>query len=115
MLDLAYDLRVSIRGLLRRPVYPIVAVAILALGLSASIAVVTYVNAFFQPFPGVDAERLVRVFGAADDDAYREVSYLDFLDYAAALCAPDGSRPKDGASEGTPFEGLAAAQPYYLA
>lgn len=100
MFELAHDLRVSIRGLLRRPAYPIVAVAILALGLSAFMAVVTYVNAFFQPFPGVDADRLVRVFGTEDDDAYQNLPYLDFVDYAAAA--------------GT-FEGLAAAQPFYLA
>ena len=61
------------------------AVSILALGLSAGMAVVTYVNAFFQPFPGVDdADRLVRVFGAESDDAYQNISYLDFLDYAAS-------------------------------
>ncbi len=102
MFELAHDLRTSIRGLLRRPTYPIVAVCILALGLSAGMAVFTYVNAFFQPFPGVDADRLVRVFGADEDDAYLNLSYLDFLDYAAT-------------SESTPFEGLAAAQPYYLA
>ncbi len=81
------------------------AVSILALGLSASMAVFTYVNAFFQPLPGVDADRLVRVFEAEDDDAYLNLPYLDFLDYAAS----------NSVLEGTPFEGFAAAQPYYLA
>ncbi len=100
MFEMAHDLRASIRSLLRRPTYPIVAVAILALGFSASMAVVTYVNAFFQPFPGVDADRLVRIFGAESEDTYQDVPYLDFLDYAAA----SGS-----------FEGLAAVQPYYAA
>ncbi len=106
MFELAHDLRASIRGLLRRPAYPIVAVSILALGLSAGMAVVTYVNAFFQPFPGVDdPDRMVRVFGVEDDDAYQNLPYLDFLDYAAA----------SGRSEDSAFEGLAAAHPYYLA
>ncbi len=105
MFDLAHDARVSIRGLLRRPTYPIVAVSILALGLSACIAVVTYVNAFYQPFPGVDADRLVRVFGTEDDETYQNISYLDFLDYAAPFTA----------AENTAFEGIAATQPYYLA
>ena len=103
MVELAHDLRASIRGLLRRPAYPIVAVGILALGLSAGMAVVTYVRAFYQPFPGVDDDRLVRVFGAEDDDLYQNLSYLDFLDYASR------------ASDDGAFEGLAAAQPYYLA
>ena len=58
-----HDLRAALRSLLRRPGYPLVAVAILALGLAAAVAVFTYVNGFYQPFPGVDAGRLVRVLG----------------------------------------------------
>ncbi|KPK75361.1 MAG: hypothetical protein AMS25_18460 [Gemmatimonas sp. SM23_52] len=95
-----HELRSSIRSLRRRPLYPIVAVSILALGLSASMAVFTYINAFYQPFPGVEAKGLVRVFGLGDEDPYQEISYLDFLDYAAA---------------GVAFEGLAATQPFYAA
>jgi len=95
-----HDLRLSIRGLCRRPSYPIVAVTILALGLSASIAVFTYINGFHQPFPGVEADRLLRVFGIEEEDPYQDVSYLDYLDYSAA----------EGA-----FEGIAAAQPFYAA
>ncbi len=106
MLELAHDLRSSIRGLLRRPAYPIVAVGILTLGLSAAMAVVTYVNAFYQPFPGVEDDRLVRVFGTGDDDTYQNLSYLDFLDYRASDA---------GALEDSAFEGLAATQPYYMA
>ncbi len=97
---LLQDLRTSVRGLSRRPFYPLVAVIILTFGLSASVAVFTYINGFYQPFPGVDANRLVRVFGVEDDDANQDISYLDFLDYAAA----------EGA-----FEGVAAAQPFYAA
>ncbi len=99
-----HDLRASLRGLLRRPFYPIVAVAILALGLSASIAVFTYVNGFYQPFPGVEADGLVRVFGSEVEEPYGNVSYLDFLDLAARAAEPDGA-----------FDSLAAVQPYYAA
>ena len=95
-----HDLKFALRGLRRRPVYAIVAVSILAVGLSASIAVFTYVNGFYQPFPGVNADGLVRLFGVEDESPYADISYLDFLDYAAA----------DGA-----FAGIAAAQPYYAA
>jgi len=95
-----HDLRLSIRGLRRRPSYPIVAVTILALGLSVSIAVFTYINGFYQPFPGVEAEGLLRVFGVEEENPYQDVSYLDYLDYSAA----------DGA-----FEGIAATQPFYAA
>ncbi len=100
MFEMMHDLRASVRRIWRRPFYPIVAVGILALGLSASIAVFTYVNGFYQPFPGVDARRLVRVFEVDDEDAYRDISYLDYLDYTATDEA---------------FEGIAAVAPYYAA
>ncbi|HSG81471.1 MAG TPA: ABC transporter permease, partial [Gemmatimonadota bacterium] len=100
MQNIARDLRTSTRNLLRRPSYSIVAVVILALGLSASIAVFTYINGFYQPFPGVEATRLVRVFGVANEDPYQDISYLDFLDYST----------NDGA-----FDALAATQPFYAA
>ncbi len=64
-----HDLTFALRGLRRRPVYAIVAVSILAVGLSASIAVFTYVNGFYQPFPGVNADGLVRLFGVEDESA----------------------------------------------
>jgi predicted permease len=94
------DLRVSVRSLRRWPSQATVIVVILALGLSASIAAFTYVNAFYQPFPGVDAAGLVRVFGVEADDPYQNISYLDYLDYATANRV---------------FEGLAATQPFYAA
>jgi hypothetical protein len=100
MIDIVHDLRSSVRSLRRRPFYPIVAVSILALGLSASIAVFTYINGFYQPFPGAEAGRLVRVFGVETENPYQDISYLDFLDLAGA----------DGA-----FEGIAAVQPFYAA
>ncbi|UCG87577.1 MAG: ABC transporter permease, partial [Gemmatimonadota bacterium] len=80
---------------------PIVAVIILALGLSASVAVFTYINGFYQPFPGVDAARLVRLFDVPDGGTgYQDISYLDFRDYAAADRA---------------FEALGASSPFYAA
>jgi len=100
MLETVHDLGGSLRNLRRKPYYPLVAASILALGLSASISVFTYINGFYQPFPGADAEGLVRVLGIDGDGAYQDISYLDFLDYAAA----------DGA-----FEAFAAVQPYYAA
>ncbi len=94
------DLRTAIRTLRRRPFYPIAEVGILALGLTAAIAVFTYINGFSQPFPGADADGLVRVFGVETDDLYQNISYLDYLDYAEA----EGS-----------FSGVAAAQAGYAA
>jgi len=67
---------------------------------AAGIAVFTYINGFYQPFPGVNTDRLVRIFGVEEEERYQDISYLDFLDYAGA----------DGA-----FEGLAASQLGYAA
>ena len=95
------DLRAALRGLLRRPLYSAVAVAILALGLSAGVGVFTYFNGFHQPFPGVDADRLVQLFDATDEDPFGNPSYLDYVDYA------------EGATQA--FEGVAAIQAGYAA
>lgn len=100
MSNILDDLRSSIRGFRRRPLYSVVAVIILALGLTATIAVFTYINGFYQPFPGVKAGGLLRVFGVENESPYTEISYLDFLDYSEANDA---------------FTGLAATQPFYAA
>ncbi len=95
------DLRATLQGLIRRPFSSAVAVTILALGLSAGVGAFTYINGFRQPFPGVDARRLVRLFDATDEDPYGDLSYLDYLDYA---------KEATGA-----FEGIAAVQSGYAA
>ncbi len=100
MLEILHELHASIRSLVRRPLYPLAAVAILALGLTAGIAVFTYVNGFYQPFPGVEADGLVRIYAIENEDAYQNLSYLDFLDYASSASS---------------FEGIAAAQANYAA
>ncbi len=94
------EVRQTGRRLVRRPHYPTVAVLILALGLSASCAVFTYVNAFNRPFPGVETAGLVRLFASEEEDPYMDLSILDFLDYRAS---------------GTSFTGVAAVQPYHAA
>jgi predicted permease len=100
MSEIVHDVISAVRSFIRRPFYPGVAVVVLAIGLSACVAVFTYVNGFYQPFPGVESGGLVRVFGVEREAPHLDVSYLDFLDYADAA--------------GT-FEGIAASQPYYAA
>ncbi len=101
MFETIHDLRASIRSLRHRPLYALVAVGILALGLSAGIAVFTYINGFYQPFPGVNSDGLVRVFAVEEENPYRNISYPDYEDYAA------------GANE--TFEGIAAIQASFAA
>ena len=91
----------ALKALLRRPLHTGAAVLTLGLGLSATLGVFAYANGFRQPFPGADAGGLVRIFDATQDDAYGDVSYLDYVDYA------QGS--------GEAFSGLAAIQAGYAA
>lgn len=100
MIDIVHGVRSSFRLIRRRPFYCIAVVLILTLGLSSTMAVFTYMNGFYQPFPGVDAHGLVRLFEATEQEAFRDISYLDFLDYRVADEA---------------FEGFAATQLFYAA
>jgi predicted permease len=99
--EILSDMRASVRGFRRRPFYPLVTVTILAVGLSAAVTVFTYFNGFSQAFPGADADRLVRVLGVERDDPYQDISYLDFVDYAAGATRE--------------FDGIAATAPFYAA
>lgn len=88
------------RSFRRRPFYPLVTVAVLAIGISATVAVFTYYNGFFRPFPGVSTEGLVQVFSLDAEEPFRDIAYLDYLDYAESAAA---------------FESMAAVQPFYAA
>ncbi len=94
--SLYHTVRMAVRSLIRRPFYSGVAITILTLGLAASTTVVTYINSFFRPIPGINSDRLVQIYGVERDNPYTSISYLDYADYAAAAT---GS-----------FEGLAATQ-----
>jgi putative ABC transport system permease protein len=101
------DARFAIRTLRRSPRFSLTAVAVLALGIGATSAIFSAINAyFFRPLPFADADRLVTVyetnpeFGWTDNtaapanlldwqeqvDAFSDVSgYLDFTDQVTAI------------------------------
>jgi len=95
------DLGSAFRHLRRRPLATGVSVSILTIGLTASVAVFTYVEAYSRPFPGVDAHGLVRICEVRDDDPYGPLSVPDFDDYSAAATGA--------------IDGLAAAQSAFAA
>jgi hypothetical protein len=71
--------------LVRHPGYSAIAALTLALGLTLSTAVFTYVNAYFQPFPGADVEGVFQVFQSSDAAPFGSISYPDYLDLQSAL------------------------------
>ena len=74
------DLREGIRRLKRSPGFTVLAAGILGLGLSASTAVFTYVNAYRQPFPGTNVHDLHQVWLASEETPWGALSVPDFHD-----------------------------------
>jgi predicted permease len=69
------DFRDGLRGLTRRPGFTLLAAGTLAMGLSTSAAVFTYVNAYARPFPGAGADDLHQVWFATQDAGVGQSSF----------------------------------------
>jgi predicted permease len=83
--NLTQDLRFGLRTLRRTPVFTVVAIVILALGIGSNAAVSSWTAGILHhPFPAVrDQDRLVAVAGAAKGASdYDEMSWPDFMDLA---------------------------------
>ena len=80
--DLWRDLRYGFRRLLARPILAVVAVAVLAIGIGANVAILALVDALLlRPLPGADPSRLVAVFTSDSSSGLPLAnSYPDFLD-----------------------------------
>jgi macrolide transport system ATP-binding/permease protein len=83
---LRQDLRFAVRQLLRYRAFSAAAVAALALGIAASVAIFGFVDAaLVRPLPYEEPSRLVTVFGARPELAASQsrgnVSYPDFRDW----------------------------------
>ena len=85
------DLRYSLRGLRRSPLFTIVALASLALGIGANTAVFTVVNAvLLRPLPYQEPERLAMVWESnashhRDQNVVNPQNYLDWRERATAF------------------------------
>ncbi|AGY60429.1 ABC transporter permease [Gloeobacter kilaueensis] len=81
---LIQDLSYGLRSLLSKPVFTVVALVALALGIGANTAVFSVVNAvLLKPFPYKHPEQLI-VVSAKDGQIDEGVSYPDYLDYREA-------------------------------
>jgi putative ABC transport system permease protein len=83
METLLQDIRYATRTLLRRPGFAVVASLTLALGIGATTAIYSVVNAVLvQPLPWPNADRLVTMTGMREGQQVGVV-YLDYLDWRA--------------------------------
>ncbi|MDO8834613.1 MAG: ADOP family duplicated permease, partial [Vicinamibacterales bacterium] len=93
-MDLAGDLRISIRSLWKAPAFSVVAILSLAVGIGINTAVISVISAtMLRPVPGISlADRIVEVLVTSRGREMQEWTYPDFQDVRAA---------------DTPLEGLA--------
>ena len=78
------DLRYAIRALRKQPLFTLVAVLTLTLGIGANTAIFSLVyHVVLRPLPYRDAERLVFVWNSWKDGAQTNVSIPDYLDRRA--------------------------------
>lgn len=130
MLDLlTQDLRYAIRALGRSPLFALVSVLSIAIGVGATTGIVTLANALLlRPPPGVGhPERVVTVGSTREARGFDNFSYPNFADYrasarslaglaairvepqAVSLAGPSGGEPVQmGAASGNFFEVLEA-------
>ncbi len=81
MRNLIEDLRFSVRSLMRRPLFAIVAIVTLALGIGANTAIFSVVNAVvLRPLPYPEPEQLVRISSQYEGRTCCPISTPNFLD-----------------------------------
>lgn len=82
MESIVQDVRFAMRQLRRSPGFAATAMAVLALGLAASVAIFSFVDAaLLKPLPYRDSSRLVALYERATLCQYCNLSYQDFLDW----------------------------------
>jgi putative ABC transport system permease protein len=79
---LRQDIRYALRTLAQHPAFAVVAALTLALGIGATTAIFSVVDAvLLRPLPWPDAERIVLVYGTRGEGRQGAVVYLDFKDW----------------------------------
>jgi len=93
------DLKYSFRRLIKDPVFTLIAVATLGLGIGANTAVFSIVNGvLLNPLPYPEPDRLVAVYSRTADTLKGSSSYPNFLDWVRnnqSFCDLAAFRPDD--------------------
>ncbi|MCX6591116.1 MAG: ABC transporter permease [Acidobacteria bacterium] len=80
--NLGHDIRFTFRQMGKNRGFSVVAIAILALGLAASVSIFAFVDAaLIQPLPYQDPARLMGVYETKDTCKQCNLSYLDYVDW----------------------------------
>jgi putative ABC transport system permease protein len=129
MVDLLRDLRIGFRLLMRAPGFAITAVLTLALGIGATTALFTVVNAvLLEPLPFPDSNKLVQVWRSELPAlTYGSASYARYLDWrqhqrvftdlgawsprGVTMSGPQGPERLPGATASASFFGVMQAPP----
>lgn len=108
--NLLQDSRFSLRQLRKSPGFTLTAIAMLSLGICASVSIFAFVDAaLIKPLPYKDPTRLVAVFESIPMAARSNLSYADYIDWkklntvfssldayqrgGALMATPDGAKP----------------------
>ena len=76
------DLRYALRSLIRRPLFSLILISILAIGLGANTAMFSVVDSvLLEPLPYPDADQLVWMWGLTPELRNNTLAALDYMDY----------------------------------